>query len=432
MVLVRVIVINVSYMRKILSLFCMFAMLPLSAQTDRFCITLKVDSAIASEPQKVYLYSMIERQMQLHDSLSIDSVHRVGTMHGQVPYEYAVQLMFARRGPGVVPVVVKNGDSITVHVGDEDDGFRLRYPRRTEGSPAMREYVDYQLMQDSLDLLSRKIRMQMQLVGMPEAKKDSLKVIYDRLYRETEHQKELFAMNAKYPYAAMGAAGTIYSNYKWSPTTHTYKEEVVDSIMNAIIERFPDYPPIRALVNDSTLGNYMSAESFSIRSMYWKRYSSRFYDSETDSIVRPLKMGDYFNALGMNQYRGQYLYVDFWASWCQPCLMQMPNIKQAAQLFADDLVVCLVSIDKSGKEWWSAVKEHDLLNHLEGDHPYQIHNSRAYNDKGKMNPDVRSLGIKAIPHNYLVDRSGRIIAKNISGSLLIDRMKELIAKEKEQ
>jgi hypothetical protein len=49
-----------------------------------------------------------------------------------------------------------------------------------------------------------------------------------------------------------------------------------------------------------------------------------------------------------------------------------------------------------------------------------------------MNPDVRSLGIKAIPHNYLVDRSGRIIAKNISGSLLIDRMKELIAKEKEQ
>ena len=202
--------------------------------------------------------------------------------------------------------------------------------------------------------------------------------------------------------------------------------------MNSIIERFPDYLPIRALVNDSTLGNYMSAESFSVRSMYWKRYSSRFYDSETDSIVRPLKMGDYFNALGMNQFRGQYLYVDFWASWCQPCLMQMPNIKQAAQLFADALVVCLVSIDKSGKEWWSAVKEHDLLNHLEGDHPYQIHNSRAYNDKGKMNPDVRSLGIKAIPHNYLVDRSGRIIAKNISGSLLIDRMKELIAKEKEQ
>lgn len=399
---------------------------------DSFAITLKVDSAIASEPQKVYLYSQIENQMQLHDSLSIDSVNRIGTLHGSVPYEYAVHLMFARRGPGVVPVVVSNGDSITVHVGDEDDGFRLRYPRKTEGSPSMQEYVNYNLMQDSIDNLETKIRMQMQLVGLPEAKKDSLQVIYDSLFREFEHNKEVFAMNAKYPYAAMGAAGSIYSNYKWSPTTHTYKEEVVDSIMNSLLERFPDYPPIRALVNDSTLGDYMSAESFATHSIFWKRYSSRFYDSESDTIVRPLKVGDYFNILGLNEYRGQYIYVDFWASWCQPCLMQMPNIKQAAQMFSEDLMVHLISIDKSGKEWWSAVKEHDLRNHLEGENPYQTHNRRAYDQKGEMNADVRSLGIKTIPHNYLVDRSGRIIAKNISGAMLIDKMQQLLEKEKQQ
>lgn len=402
------------------------------AQSERFAITLKVDSAIASEPQKVYLYSMIENQMQLHDSLSIDSAHRVGIIHGKVPYEYAVHLMFARRGPGVVPVVVKNGDSITVHVGDDDDGFRLRYPRRTEGSDAMKEYVGYQLMQDSLDNIRTKVRMQMQLVGLPEAKKDSLKKLDDKLFREYEHNKEIFAMNAKYPYAAMGVGGSIYSNHKWSPTTHTYKEEIVDSIMNSLIKRFPDYPPIRALVNDSTLGNYMSAESFSINSIFWKRYSNRFYDSETDSIVRPLKVGDYFNILNLNQYRGQYLYVDFWASWCQPCLMQMPNIKQAAQMFSKDLMVYLISIDKSGKEWWSAVKEHDLRNHLEDKHPYMIHNIRAYDQKGNMNSDVRSLGIKTIPHNYLINRSGRIIAKNISGAMLIDKMQQLLEKEKQQ
>jgi len=399
---------------------------------DSFAITLKVDSAIASEPQKVYLYSQIENQMQLHDSLSIDSVNRIGTLHGSVPYEYAVHLMFARRGPGVVPVVVSNGDSITVHVGDEDDGFRLRYPRKTEGSPSMQEYVNYNLMQDSLDRKERMARSESQLVGLAETKRDSLKAVYDRLYREIEHNKEVFAMNAKYPYAAMGAAGSIYSNYKWSPTTHTYKEEVVDSIMNSLLERFPDYPPIRALVNDSTLGDYMSAESFATHSIFWKRYSSRFYDSESDTIIRPLKLGDYFNILGLNEYRGQYIYVDFWASWCQPCLMQMPNIKQAAQMFSEDLMVHLISIDKSGKELWSAVKEHDLRNHLEGENPYQIHNRRAYDQKGEMNADVRSLGIKTIPHNYLVDRSGRIIAKNISGAMLIDKMQQLLEKEKQQ
>ena len=112
--------------------------------------------------------------------------------------------------------------------------------------------------------------------------------------------------------------------------------------------------------------------------------------------------------------------------------MQMPNIKQAAQMFSEDLMVHLISIDKSGKEWWSAVKELDLRNHLEGEHPYQIHNRRAYDQKGEMNADVRSLGIKTIPHNYLVDRSGRIIAKNISGAMLIDKMQQLLEKEKQQ
>ena len=403
-----------------------------NAQNGQFAITLKVDSAIASEPQKVYLYSQIENQMQLHDSLHIDSVHRIGTLHGSVPYEYTVHLMFARRGPGVVPVVVNNGDSITVHVGDEDDGFRLRYPRKVEGSPAMQEYVGYHLMQDSLDKKERMARAESQLVGLPEAKVDSLKAIEKAIFREIEHNKEVFAMNAKYPYAAMGAGGSIYSNYKWSPTTHTYQEEVVDSIMNSLIARFPDYPPIRALVNDSTLGNYMSAESFATHTLFWKRYSDRFYDSETDTIVRPLKIGDYMNIYGLNGYRGQYIYIDFWASWCQPCLMQMPNIKQAAQMFADDLRVYLVSIDKSGKEWWSAVKEHDLLNHLDGEHPYQIHHIHAYRNKGKLDDDVRLLGIKTIPHNYLVDRSGRIIAKNISATMLIDKMQQLLEKERQQ
>ena len=66
---------------------------------NRFAVTVKIDSAIASEPQKLYMYSMIERQMQLHDSISFDSLHREGSMHGYVPYEYNVNLMLQRRGP---------------------------------------------------------------------------------------------------------------------------------------------------------------------------------------------------------------------------------------------------------------------------------------------------------------------------------------------
>lgn len=96
----------------------------------KFSITLTVDSAIASQPQQVYLYSQIEREMKLHDSISIDSEHRQGTLHGTVPYEYNVNLMFSRRGPAIVPVVVKNGDQMKIHVGDEDEHHPQRHAYR--------------------------------------------------------------------------------------------------------------------------------------------------------------------------------------------------------------------------------------------------------------------------------------------------------------
>ena len=358
---------------------------------ERFSITLSVDSAIASQPQQVYLYSQIEREMQLHDSISIDSVHRQGTLYGTVPYEYNVNLMFSRRGPGIVQM-------------------------------------------DSISELNRKVYRQMQRYGITEQEADSLGKIRHELDMAKERLALHYANTGKSPYGVLGAASRVYGSHRLNPSMHGYTEKEVDQMMHSVLNRFRDYPPIQAFVNDSVLGrNYMSAESFSINSMFWKRYSRRFFDETEDSIVRPLKVGDYMNVLHLNDYRGQYLYVDFWASWCEPCLQQMPNIKMAAQMFPEDLAVVLVSMDKTSKQWWSKVKELDLRSHPKDAHPYEIKNLRAFNDKtGKMLPEVKRLDIRAIPHNYLVDRSGRIIAKNISGNLLIDRMKELLKKEGKQ
>ena len=94
-------------MNRSLTIFtlALLTVLPVKGEDlPKFSITLTVDSAIASQPQQVYLYSQIEREMTLHDSISIDSVHRQGTLHGTVPYEYNVNLMFSRRGPAIVPV----------------------------------------------------------------------------------------------------------------------------------------------------------------------------------------------------------------------------------------------------------------------------------------------------------------------------------------
>ena len=145
-------------MNRILTIFtlALLTLLPVKGEDlPKFSITLTVDSAIASQPQQVYLYSQIEREMQLHDSISIDSVHRQGTLHGTVPYEYNVNLMFSRRGPAIVPVVVKNGDQMKIHVGDEDEGFSIRYIDKVEGSPSTLEYVRYYQQMDSISDLNQ-------------------------------------------------------------------------------------------------------------------------------------------------------------------------------------------------------------------------------------------------------------------------------------
>lgn len=409
---------------------------------NRFAVTVRIDSAIASEPQKLYMYSMIEREMQLHDSISFDSLHRVGTMHGYVPYEYNVNLLFQRRGPQSVPIVVKGGDSITIHIGDEDDGFRLRYIDKVEGSPSTLEMVRYQHRYDSLRQAYLNQNNMSQLYNLSDAQRDSIRAIGKKEKDKFERYILEYACTGKSPYSVIDAAGDVFYSFRRNPTLYPYTEREVDDMMNSLLVRFPDYPPMKAFVNDSTLGTYMSAQSFEIwGSLELRAYSERFQKDEKITM-KPLKVGDYMNLklyngpLGnVNEFRGKYVLVDFWASWCQPCMAQMPNIRYAAQEFRDDLAVCLIGIDENRKQWWSTVKEKDLRNKdlTQTDRPYKINNYYAYDDKKRaMYPEYQSLDIKTIPHNYLVDRSGRIIAKNISITLAIDKIKALLEKEKQQ
>ena len=412
-----------------------------NAQSEQFAVTVKVDSAIASTPQKVYLVSYMEKEFQLHDSLAIDSLHRTGTMHGSVPYEYNVNLMFARRGPGTVPLVVKNGDSLSIRIGDEDDGFRFRYIDKVEGSPSTLEYVRSQTIGDSIKKQRMKIRMEMNLYDISDAKLDSLKKIYNDFEEQAWWLRYNYAMEGNSPYSVVDMAESVLYYARHSNSRDTpFTMEHADKMMNHLVKKFPDYPPLIALANDSTLGgNYTSAESFDFYAMRLRELSRRFIVQSQDSALCPLKVGDYLNIYvgynNLNSYRGKYLLVDFWASWCEPCLIEIPNIKLMAQMFRDDLDVVLVSLDKTSKEWWQATKKYDFRSKTkeQTDKPFKLNHLRGYDDKkGEMWPGVKKLGIKTIPHNYLVDRSGKIIAKNISIPLAIDKLKLLIEKEKQQ
>lgn len=201
----------------------------------------------------------------------------------------------------------------------------------------------------------------------------------------------------------------------------------MNKVEDAFIYKHPDsYVSLDLVKNKSVVIDPATFEPF------YNSLSKGLRDSEDGkemarklAIAKKLDVGQPFMNFTLNTtegtpvslqaFKGKYVLVDFWASWCGPCRMENPNVLKAYNAYKDkNFDVVAISLDDKKEAWLKAIKEDGM--------PW-VHVSDL---QGFDSPVAKEYGIEAIPQNFLLDPSGKIIAKQLRGDQLINKLTEIL------
>lgn len=125
------------------------------------------------------------------------------------------------------------------------------------------------------------------------------------------------------------------------------------------------------------------------------------------------------NPVKLSSFRGKYVLIDFWASWCGPCRQENPNVvRNYARFKNKNFTIIGVSLDRpDGKAAWLAAIKNDGLTWT------QVSDLKFWNNQA-----AALYSVTSIPQNFLIDPQGKIIAKNLRGDDLDAKLEQLFGK----
>ena len=182
----------------------------------------------------------------------------------------------------------------------------------------------------------------------------------------------------------------------------------------AILENFGYYADA---VDVSPLYNALDKKiKASASGMKVKKMLDAYEATAIGKIAPDIKQQDTLgNAVSLSSFRGKYVMVDFWASWCGPCRQENPNVVVAYNRFKNkNFTILGISLDQDKDAWQAAIAKDNLTwNHMSDLKQWQ---SEA----------VMTYGFEGIPFNVLIDPTGKIIASGLRGEDLGKKLEEVL------
>jgi len=119
--------------------------------------------------------------------------------------------------------------------------------------------------------------------------------------------------------------------------------------------------------------------------------------------------------LKLSDLKGKVVLLDFWAAWCRPCRMENPNVVNMYKKYnSKGFEVFSVSLDRDKNSWVKAIQDDELI------WPYHVSDLKQWQSQA-----AKIYGVSSIPSTFLIDKEGKIIAKNLRGAALENALKEL-------
>lgn len=201
---------------------------------------------------------------------------------------------------------------------------------------------------------------------------------------------------------ALGTFQSMASNPAFS--MEGFSGEEVQKIIGKAATKFPEHQGI-ASINKTMQAEQQKAQAASAASLLNK---------PAPDFTLPDVNG---NPVSLSSYKGKYVLVDFWASWCRPCRMENPNVVQAYNNFKDkNFTVLGVSLDRpDGKEEWVKAIKDDKLGW-----------THVSDLKFWESAVVSLYRFEGIPYNVLVDPTGKVIAESLRGADLERKLSEVL------
>jgi peroxiredoxin len=219
----------------------------------------------------------------------------------------------------------------------------------------------------------------------------------ESLFNQLKTYVGTFIKNSSDPVTSVWALGTY---------SQIFSMDDYQALLNGIVKKFPGHKGIAAIkeMNDRQLA-LAKQKSEQVQEANW-------IGKQAPELSLPDING---NEIKLSSYKGKYVLVDFWASWCLPCRRENPTVVQAYNKYkSKNFTIFGVSLDKEKEDWVDAIQR-DKLSWT------QVSDLQEWSSAA-----VSTYGFASIPFNVLIDPEGKIIAQGLRGIDLEKKLDEVL------